>query len=41
MDYTGAALSFGLLLIPLAFAAVLLGQGIVKVKKKTQINTLV
>jgi len=36
MDYTEAALSYGLLLIPLAFAAVMLGQGIVKIKKKEQ-----
>lgn len=34
MDYTNAALSYGLLLIPTLFACVVIGQGVYKISKK-------
>jgi VIT1/CCC1 family predicted Fe2+/Mn2+ transporter len=34
MDYTDAALSYALLLIPLGFSGVMIAQGVSKIKKK-------
>lgn len=36
MDYTDAALSYALLLIPLGFSGVLVAQGVSKIKKKEE-----
>ncbi len=36
MDYTDAALSYALLLIPLGFAGIVIGQGVSKIKKKEE-----
>jgi len=41
MDYTDAALTYALLLIPIGFATAIIAQGISKIKKKDDSGKMV